>query len=204
MSHVRFHEAECIDSQQDHLFGFDDFWGDSVDARWHTAGNGSAAVVNGIDGGICRLTSGAVSGNSHAISWQDIRSLSAAKKAVLEAYVKLGASSVIDVRIGLYYDATHYIYFRFDDSADDTWKAVTDDGTGPTVADTGVAPDTNYHVFRIVTSSTSVTFYMDGVLVATVTADIPTEYLQPYISTATEENANKTADIDYIAWRQDI
>jgi len=203
MSHIRFHEDIGLNSRRFRCNGLDHFWGDSVDARWHTAGNGSAAVVDGVDGGIVRLTSGATSGNSHTLSWQDIRSLTAAKNATAEYRIALGQTSNIDARIGLLYDATHYIYFRFDDSADDTWQAVSDMGAGASAVNTAVAPSTDYLILRIEASSTQIGFYVNGVWKATIGVTIPTEHLQPYASVATEEDADKTLDVDYVYWRQD-
>lgn len=59
------------------------------------------------------------------------------------------------------------------------WFATTRNSmsAGGQRTDTGVAADTDWHTFRILSNSdaTSVNFYIDGVLVATNTIDIPTD-----------------------------
>jgi hypothetical protein len=74
--------------------------------------------------------------------------------------------------------AGNYMGFRFDTTASDTvWQAVTKDGTTQNIVSTGVAPDTaNQQTFSIVQSNAlaNVKFYIDGVLVATSAANLPT------------------------------
>lgn len=68
------------------------------------------------------------------------------------------------------------LLFRYSTPAGDTtWQATSADGASDTVADTGVvvAVDTRY-VMRIkVVSTTSVEYYIDDVLVATLTTTLP-------------------------------
>lgn len=75
--------------------------------------------------------------------------------------------------------AISYAAFRYDTVADGTvfWRAVTDDGGGaPTVTATTVAvATTTPHRFKIImdTGAANVRFYIDEVLVATHTTDLP-------------------------------
>ncbi len=68
-----------------------------------------------------------------------------------------------------------FVGFRYSTHAGDTnWQAVTADGSAQTVTDTGVAADTNMHVFRVAqVSGTGYEFYIDGNLVATNTTHLP-------------------------------
>lgn len=56
------------------------------------------------------------------------------------------------------------------------WRAYSSDGAGESITDTGVAADTNQHVFEILANAagTSVQFFIDGNLVATLSASLPT------------------------------
>jgi len=215
MSHVRFHEAECLDSQSDHLWGFDDFWGDSLDARWRLTGSGGGigAVLDSQDGGVYRLSTGATNGNWSGFDWSDLRTLHVNKNICAEYRVKLLQLENNWLEITLRYDSNNRIFFRYNTGVGDTnWMVSTVNGGAQTVADSGVAIDTDYHIFRIechTHGGSHVHFYIDGVECGNspITTNVPSDaadYLAPYIILITNENAAKYAYIDYIAWRQNI
>lgn len=67
-------------------------------------------------------------------------------------------------------------YFRYTHSENSgNWTCVTESNTTETTTDSGVAADTSYHAFevKVNAAATSVTFYIDGSLVATHTTNIP-------------------------------
>jgi hypothetical protein len=69
-----------------------------------------------------------------------------------------------------------YACFRFSSVAGDTtYQCVTSDGSSHTVVNSGVTGDTNTHRFGISFNDTtpSVSFYIDGSLVATITTHLP-------------------------------
>jgi hypothetical protein len=74
---------------------------------------------------------------------------------------------------------TNYAAFRFSNTAggagDTVWMACTGNGAADTQISTGIAPDTNSHIFAIsfVDATPNILFYIDGVLVATATATMP-------------------------------
>jgi len=73
--------------------------------------------------------------------------------------------------------ANQYAAFRFSTVAGDTaWQCVTSDGTTQTVVSSGVTADTKSHRFVIICNDSvpNVQFYIDGVLVATITTHTPT------------------------------
>ena len=71
-----------------------------------------------------------------------------------------------------------YAMFRFSTAASDThWQCITKDGTTQTIVDSGITPAINTMVvFAIVfdDSAPNVKFYINGVLVATITTHLPT------------------------------
>lgn len=85
--------------------------------------------------------------------------------------------------------------FRFDTTASDTkWQAYA--GTtsaAKTIVNTGVTPDLNPHIFKIVQNAGVLTYYIDGVLVATISTNLPSTsfavspvlYTEPTDSTST-------------------
>lgn len=67
------------------------------------------------------------------------------------------------------------IAFRAANSTDVNWQAVCSTGSSQTTVNTGVAVSTAAsHVFEIAYDGTNVYFYIDGVLVATISTNIPT------------------------------
>jgi hypothetical protein len=72
--------------------------------------------------------------------------------------------------------ASNTIGFRFSSGTDTTWKAVTvTAGGSSTIVDTLVTADTNFHVFEMTNNltGTAIQFLIDGVVVATITTNIP-------------------------------
>ena len=206
---VKIHEAFSLDSFQDRFLWFDHFLGDQLKDEWRSTGDagGGVAVVDAQAGGIVRITTDTDDDDEWWIDWADIRSFLASKKITLEARIILASAASIKVVIALFNDATHLIMFEYDtDDADTNWQITTDDGTGPTTADSGEAVDTSYHILRIEAFPTGEAhFFIDDVECANspITADIPPEYLQPYLFVQTRTTAAKTLDVDYIAARQE-
>lgn len=87
------------------------------------------------------------------------------------------------------------IYFEKDD-ADTNWFCVTESG-GRTRTDSGVAVNTNFNVFEYRRLSASVEFYLNGVLVCTNTATLPTALVNPFTQIINSAAASKTMDMDY-------
>jgi len=72
--------------------------------------------------------------------------------------------------------STIFAAFRFSTIASDThWQCLTCNGSGTTIASSGITPDTSQHQFGIQFNDTAgtVLFYIDGVLVATNSAHVP-------------------------------
>jgi hypothetical protein len=79
--------------------------------------------------------------------------------------------------------AKNVVAFRYSPAgaSDTTWKAICQtDATHQTIVDTLIIPDTNLHTFQILSvgGGTSIQFWIDGVLVATVSSNIPVNSLR--------------------------
>ncbi len=210
---VKVHEAFSIDSFQDRLLWWDDFLGDQLQDEWSVSGiGGSAAVVDAQTGGIVRITTGATSGNYRFIKWGDIRSLHVSKRVSMEVRAKANQATYITIQLALRFDSSNLIYFNVSEVAGGAvnWFLVCRDDGGSTVLDSGIALDTDYHIFRIECFPTGqVHYYIDGVETANspITTNIPddaADYLQPYLIVSTAENAAKSMDLDYVVVRQEI
>lgn len=210
----KIHEAECIDSQQDQLFDRDDFWGDSIDARWNitNSGTGTVAVVDGQSGGIIRLSEPANSDYS-IVNWGNIRSLHVNKKVTIEFKVTISVDNADRyLELQLRFDGDNYIMIRVPASGSANVLRCVNNGVQTSVAGSTIA-DTDPHIYRIeCLPSGEVHFFIDNVEEpnSPITTNIPNDagdFLQPYIYGS---NLNPGAgggvdyDIDYVGWRQDI
>lgn len=203
---VRLHEAVCFDSTKYRLDWRDDFWGDSLDARWNAAGAGSAAVVDAQDGGVCRLTTGTTTNNAYLLSWNNIRSLHVDKKITMEARIKLNvADATVYSYIALAFDTNNMVLF-YHRSADINVQIQTTNGAAITRSDSNILKDANFHIYRIECfPAGEVHFYYDDVECTNspITTNIPSDagdYLQPYFYIATNADTDPATsmDIDYV------
>ena len=68
----------------------------------------------------------------------------------------------------------NFVGFRYDTSQSDVdFMCVCYTGTSITATDSTIAADTNFHIFQFLYTSSSVKFYIDGNLVATVSTNVP-------------------------------
>ncbi|HEY1037191.1 MAG TPA: hypothetical protein VGE62_01255 [Candidatus Paceibacterota bacterium] len=98
-------------------------------------------------------------------------------------------------------DPTNGVYFNAISSGGGNWFAVNRSGGVMTFVDTGVAISTTaFQKLRVETTPVASYFYIDGVRVATITADIPTANMSPNASVAliTTADAVKYLDISLI------
>ncbi len=90
------------------------------------------------------------------------------------------------------------ILFFVDTVLSNTFRTRTHDGLAEEATDTLVALDTDFHVFKILVTRASVLFYIDGVLVATHTANIPQYPLFLEFLIRTEAAASKNMCLDFV------
>ena len=209
---VKVHEAFSLDSFMDRLLWFDDFLGDQLKDEWRAAGGGSATVVDAQTGGIVRLTTAATSGQTYLIDWNVIRSLLVSKKVTMELRVKVLTNTFLDIFLYLYFDANNRLGFFVSELAGGAtnWNLNCRDGGVSSSVDSGIAVDTDYHIFRIECFPTDeVHFYIDGVECANspITTNIPddaADFLEPYLYIRAREDVAKSMDVDYVVIRQEI
>jgi hypothetical protein len=144
------------------------------------------------------------------------------RNVYFSALVKLQESTQMRVWIGLTDRAFSTIMgndtiggsgsaaFRFSTIAGDTnWQCWTNDGVTTGLTDTGIAFNTDIHLFEIIMDDVlaEVRFYIDGVLAATRTgASIPPSGLNlfPTIGVLTNENVAKNIRIAYVHIEDDL
>lgn len=211
MSVQRSQEAVCLDSAQRRFFWFDHFLGDQLKDEWSSTGEagGSADVVDLQMGGVVRLTTGATTDDFYRIDWNDIRSLHVSKRVSMEVRAKANQSTFINLYLRLHYTGDTCIDFHY--TAGPNWSIRCINGGAATIFDSGIALDTDYHIFRIechLHGGNHVHFYIDDVEMdnSPITTNIPDDagdYLEPFLYIKTTENLAKSMDIDYVVVRQD-
>ena len=100
-------------------------------------------------------------------------------------------------------DMTDGCYFRYNDSVNSgRWEAVTSAAGVRTATNTGITAVTTYSIFdiRVNSAGTSVTFYIDDVLVATNTTNIPVSPTYFGLIFKTEKSIGTTSRTNHIDW----
>ena len=133
------------------------------------------------------------------------RICSVAAGSIIEFRLKISSTSDISVRFGLGVNnanaSTNGVFFKYDTNDSDTnWQCVTGDANSNEQDNSGVSPDTSYHLFRIETSAAEVKYFIDGTQVASCsdTSHIQTALTAPVIQIIQRlGGANPSMSIDY-------
>jgi len=133
-------------------------------------------------------------------------------KRVFECRLKLLQTSACRLSIGfgeemVYGPSVNSITFWYDSAVSANFLAWNySEATGSsTSTDTGVAADTEWHIFRFEQSSSDIKFYIDGSLVATHTTNMPPLGLDPtyidrvVVTLRTDEDVSKGVAYEYVA-----
>lgn len=198
------HDAVCLDSANEKFWFIDHFLGDQLRDIWAlgTAGTGTGDVLDGGMGGVYRLEALA-NGDIAQIDWNFINALPLVAKPIHEARVSLNAITNISSSIYLTENLNNMARFKYSTPAGhNTWHIVTELATVETDVDTGIAPDTNYHIFRIIFHThggNHVHFEMDGAEVtgSPISTNVPTGLMFPMFHVSTDAAVTRYTYIDY-------
>ena len=204
------HEMLCFDSLHDLLFFVDDFEGDKLKDEWARSGigAGTVVVVDSENGGVIRITTGGVLNNTQRIAWGEFHTLLVSKKASMETRIKLLDITTVQVTLRLYMDANNFIHFLYASAISANWRIQTRSlGVGVAV-DSGIAADTDDHIFRIechTHDENHVHFYIDDVETdnSPSNTNITASYLEPIIGNLTRVGVARAFDVDYVVVRQE-
>lgn len=196
------------------LYFYDDFLGDSVDAKWDVtqSNESTVAVVATQPNGVVAFTHTGTSESQQAnIDWGDIVSLNPNKDLVAEFRINLAVAptDVVEMYFGLTSDNDAaseskdiHASFAFDGSSSLLISA--DDGsTDGTPIDTGLdGADGTWYICKIdMGDLSSVKFYVNGTQMAALDMSNigATDYLQPYISSYKSTGTGVgTLELDYV------
>jgi len=183
----------------------DDFHGQALDGRWRLTGTGSSgAIVADVDGGVYSVGCSSGSGNYGQLDWNGKRAFRHSKNAEFWANIALQQTVQLTVRVGLYKDATHYIYLENDPVASAVnWYAKSHNGSTPNSVDTTILGSTAVRDLQIRCASGHIYFDVDGVNKVDMTTNIPTDYFEPFIYCYSKESAVKAVYLDWVDVVQD-
>lgn len=199
----------------------DEFIGQSIETGeigqlgWST-GVGTISNPASVSGrpGIVKLSSGAIINTIARIHLGDIVSLTVFDPADTFDFtfiIRPTTSTLQEMRIGALPDFSAAppasgIFFEHDTAAGDfatTWVCVTRNASTSTRTDSTITVTANtWYKFRIRrTSSTTIEFYIDGVLRGTHTTNVPTAAQNIGFQVENLEAVTKTIDMDYFRMR---
>ena len=206
---IMYHQNHSFESLRRDFFFYDHFYGSGIQDLWHGSGNagGGMAVVDGVAGGICRITTGSGDNDYWQLLWNSKRSLLTTHNVAMEFRFKLEVSTPIYCLWGLDTGAyTNNTAFYTDTDTTSDWWIRCRNLSGTSEHNSNIALDTDYHIFRVQCHNHGglhVHYYIDNLETdnSPLTTYIPTTHLQPLIFFRTREAAAHYYDMDYIGIR---
>ena len=178
---------------------YDDFHlydSSTLDIRWDIDDGDTVAVQsNEIHGVVDLTTSGTI--NHTCIVRSPARVISS-DKSILTFYLKPVSVTDVNFQVGIWFDATNYMYFEVDTAVDGNLHIVSSLAGSETDTDTGVIATTFKRVYSIEMLTNSVEFFWGGISVGTITTDILTGAAQIHIFHKALTGAAKTLNIDTV------
>jgi hypothetical protein len=180
---------------------WDDFIMSSYDTRvWAVTGSGSVTSLNLVGG---RIQIQATASNTYRFNHNNFGAFAVASNAQITwrgAMTRPTGGTGGTVECGLQATTsptTNLICWKGLRGTTNFQCLCTSGGT-TTTTDSGVAFDTNDHEFFIETVTGSVNFYLDGVLRATITTNIPSGNMQPYVNCAGSTTLAASMSADWV------
>lgn len=165
---------------------------------WWSArgGAGSLALV---DGGLLQISASA--NDWYELYRFDLCDFSVAAHADLTARWRIDSLSSILTRIGLKSDpsiSVDWICVLYDPTINGNWHAQCSIAGASSTVDTGLAADLNYHEFQIECDPVEVRFSIDSVLKASISVNVSSQLLQPYVYVESKTGSSRDTFLDCI------
>jgi hypothetical protein len=175
----------------------DDFVGGLYQNRyWATrAGSGSVSIPVSSIGGILLVRANA---SNYYEVYQSVGAFTVARKVEVVWRGKVDSLTSSRAAFGLQFDVNNRIEWLYEAALGANWRARSVASSVETVVDTGVAADTNYHEFRIVTDTGLAHFMLDNVPLATIVTNVPTGNLSPFLRSTSTTSATRDIYADWV------
>jgi hypothetical protein len=183
---------------------FDHFVGKTLLSSWATevSGGGNVAIIDA-QGGQVRIRAGGTAGYWAELHLRDSNWITPSHNPVIRTRAKTSSTSDMTTTIGLWEDGGVGELW-FGRTGTENWKTKTTNANGSTVTDTGVVADTKWHLFNLVITTTKVDFYIDGLLKATHTTNIPQAMMNTTWWSRNDSGGTKDLFLDYINFAMDL
>lgn len=173
------------------------FAGDSLDTDvWDvtTTGSSTQAMEDAVNGGLI-ITTGASTDDRIELDFADKRQYDFNATQVLGT-MKTNQTTDCAMRLGLM-DATltsevDHAWLGYDTGLVATNYILSTKNTTEENTSCGVVADTSYHNFKIILGASNITGYIDNILRATNSTQLPDAKMQPHISGQTRTTSSKT------------
>ena len=198
---VQWEPTKAIDVGGIDAVFFDDFMGGNPLSFWDTTLSGMHSSIQGIDGigGQLNIVSGTSTNDSAELSLIN-KSISISGDTEIKFRIKISDTTNTLVELGCYDTSDELVRFIYNVSGSaGNWFGETRSGAVSQSTDLNVSADnTVFHVFTLVTSSSSVKFYIDNVLKATNTMNLSTSLMRVYLKQTSKTNASRIITCDYV------
>lgn len=187
---------------------FDDFYSINAIDLYDYSVSGGGSIVENVDdghGGQMIVQAGGSNGNSGFFSvGNETVSMDQNAHLIIRAKINTSTSNMY-AEIGLQdNDNNDRIQFIIDGGSN--WDTSTEDGSSTTQNDSGVAFDTDWHIFEIITTSSSAEFKIDGSIVDTITTNLPTNDVMTvnvFVLKTSDSGGNRSITFDFIHLESD-
>ena len=184
----------------------DYFSGNSLDDRWtetNVAGTGTFAMSDSVDGGFS-ITTATADNNNSSINFNNKRPFNYENSGCVGVVQKVATSSKIwcGFRNSGLVDSENWSSL-YGDGQDGTYKSLTTgDGAGTSTANSSVANDTAWTLFKIETTPSINNLTINGVLEVSKTTDLnDAQKMQPIFQVKALTTGGKEGKIRYMeAW----
>jgi len=176
---------------------FDDFYGNLYDNQvWAVTGTGSVAMQS-TNGGFIRIR--ATTGNTYEFNLGDMGNFAVANNFTCEwrGSLEPGGTGLAECGLEGAGDQTNNWICWQRVAGTTNFLCQTGSPAGTTTTNSGVAADSNNHLFKIVGSPGIIQFFLDDRLITTISTYITSSKLQPYVWN-NAIGANSNAFMDYV------
>ncbi len=184
------------------FYFFDDFGAGSLDTRvWGYGGTagGSATKLAELAGQI-RITVGSTEGDEYYLSQSTKKNYDISKLCFSAWRIKVEDTTNFSAQFGFSVDPTHYIQMQANSYVSANWVCVCKNGGSTTQTISSTATDTNWHEIQIIGSTSEFSFFLDNVLLASITTNIPTgnSYVLAYGYRHSGGSGTRSFLVDYV------
>jgi len=183
---------------------FDDFIGSGYDSRRWTLSTGGSIATQATVGGIILVRGNAAS--TFRMDFNNIAPFTSGSGAHIVWRGAMQPATAASGKVSCGFSeyvapTTDWARWVYEPNASANFRCACTYSGSTTTESSGVAGDTANHRFEIQMALNSAKFYLDGVLTNTITANVISNYMQPFVSCTGSAAATSDFLADYV-WAQ--